>query len=124
MTNKVTRRRFIQLTGLSGLAPFSRVLGANSDARLAIVGVGSRVKAGGMGRHEISTFRDVPGVRIVALCDVDSANLSSEVENFQKRNEKVAAYADVRKLLESKDVDAIVVTTPDHWHGLVTVWAC
>jgi len=69
-------------------------------------------------------FRKIPGVRVVALCDVDSANLGPEVEQFQKRKEKVAAYADVRKLLESKDVDAIVVTTPNHWHALVTIWAC
>ena len=61
---------------------------------------------------------------MVALCDVDSANLGPEVEQFQKRKEPVAAYSDVRKLLENKDIDAIVVTTPNHWHALITIWAC
>lgn len=105
-------------------SPWLRAAGANSDVRLAVVGVGSRVKIGGQGRNEIRSFRQIPGVRIVALCDVDDANLRPEVESFQKRNEKVAAYTDVRQLLERKDVDAVVVTTPNHWHALVTIWAC
>ena len=123
--NSISRRSWLK-TAAAGIcaAPFSRILGANDDIRLGIVGVGSRVKAGGMGRHEINNFRNVPGVRIVALCDVDSANLAPEVEKFKQRNEKVAVYADVRKLLENKEVDAVVVTTPDHWHALATVWAC
>ena len=131
--NRASRRSFLKrsaaasaaLVGANFAAPFwLRAAGANDDVRLAVVGVGSRVKIGGQGRNEIRSFRQVPGVRIVALCDVDSANLGPEVESFQKRNEKVAAYADVRRLLESKDVDAVVVTTPNHWHALVTIWAC
>ena len=105
-------------------SPWLRAAGANEDIRLAVVGVGSRVKIGGQGRNEIRSFLQVPGVRIVALCDVDQANLGPEVESFQKRNEQVAAYTDVRKLLDSKDIDAVVVTTPNHWHALVTIWAC
>jgi hypothetical protein len=105
-------------------SPWLRAAGANDDVRLAVVGVGSRVKIGGMGRNEIRDFGQIPGVRIVALCDVDEANLGPEVESFAKRNEKVAAYSDVQKLLESKDVDAVVVATPNHWHALVTIWAC
>ena len=128
-----SRRSFLERSAAASAAfvganlcssPWLRAAGANDDVRLAVVGVGSRVKIGGMGRNEIRNFRQVPGVRIVALCDVDDANLRPEMENFQKRNEKVAAYADVRKLLESKDVDAVVVTTPNHWHALVTIWAC
>lgn len=110
-------------TGL-GHAPWLRAAGANDDVRVGVVGIGSRVKAGGMGRGEVEHFRKIPGVRVVALCDVDSANLGPVVEKCAKRDEKVAAYADVRRLLESKDVDAIVVTTPNHWHALVTIWGC
>ncbi len=105
-------------------SPWLRAAGANDDVRVAVVGVGSRVKAGGMGRNEVRAFRKVPGVRVVALCDVDRANLGPEVEASEKRHERVAAYADVRKLLESKEIDAVVVTTPNHWHALVTIWAC
>ena len=131
--NAMNRRSFLKRSAIGSAAsvgaslsvgPWLRAQGANSDIRLGIVGVGSRVKIGGMGKNEIRSFRKVPGVRIVALCDVDSANLGPEVENFEKRKEKVAAYEDVRKLLESKDVDAVVVTTPNHWHALVTIWAC
>jgi len=131
--NPTSRRSFLKRSAAASAAfvganlcpsPWLRAAGANDDVRLAVVGVGSRVKIGGMGRNEVRNFRQIPGVRIVALCDVDDANLRPEVENFQKRNEKVAAYTDVRKLLESKDVDAVVVTTPNHWHALVTIWAC
>ena len=131
--NRVSRRSFLKRSAAASAAfagaslsasPWLRAAGANDDVRLAVVGVGSRVKIGGQGRNEIRSFRKIPGVRIVALCDVDDANLGPEVESFQKRNEPVAAYTDVRKLLESKDVDAVVVTTPNHWHALVTIWAC
>jgi predicted dehydrogenase len=105
-------------------APFARVRGANDDIRLAVVGVGSTVKIGGKGKQDIRDFRKVPGVRVVALCDVDHANLDPEVEQFTKRNEKVDAYTDVRKLLEDKNIDAVSVTTPNHWHALVAIWAC
>ncbi|NLY02117.1 MAG: Gfo/Idh/MocA family oxidoreductase [Rhodopirellula sp.] len=130
--NRSSRRSFFKrsaaasaaFTASLGISPWLRAAGANEDIRFAVVGVGSRVKIGGMGRNEIRSFRQIPGVRIVALCDVDDANLGPEIESFQKRNETVAAYHDVRKLLDSKEVDAVVVTTPNHWHALVTIWAC
>jgi predicted dehydrogenase len=131
--NRASRRSFLTRSAAASAAfagaglrvsPWLRAAGANDDVRVAVVGVGSRVKIGGMGRNEIRSFRKIPGVRVVALCDVDDANLGPEVESFQKRNEQVAAHRDVRKLLESKDVDAVVVTTPNHWHALVTIWAC
>jgi hypothetical protein len=128
-----TRRQFLgQSTSASlavlgssvSLAPFARVLGANDDVRLAVVGIGSTVKIGGKGKQDIRDFRKVPGVRIVALCDVERAHLDPEVEQFKKRNEPVEAYTDVRKLLENKNIDAISITTPNHWHSLIALWAC
>ena len=127
----MTRRQFVKGTASAALlgtgisaAPFAQVLGANDDIRLAVVGIGSTVKIGGKGKSDIKDFRKVPGVRIVALCDVDRANLDPELEQFKRRNEKVAAYTDVRRLLESKEVDAISITTPNHWHSLIAIWAC
>ncbi len=119
---QANRRSFLKASAFA--APFARALGANDDVRLAIVGVGSSVKIGGKGKQEIRAFQKVPGVRIVALCDVDRAHLDPEVQKFKDRNEPIAAYTDVRRLLESKEIDAVVVTTPNHWHALVTVWAC
>jgi predicted dehydrogenase len=132
---RFSRRTFLKGSAAAGaaaafagagvsFAPGSRALGANEYIRLAVVGIGSTVKIGGKGKQDIRDFRKIPGVRIVALCDVDRAILDAEVEQFAKRGEKVEAYADVRKLLENKNIDAVTITTPNHWHALVAVWAC
>jgi predicted dehydrogenase len=76
------------------------------------------------GIEHIEIFPKVPGVRIVALCDVDTKFLDIESKKFKDRNEKVARYVDYRKLLEDKNIDAVVIVTPDHWHALMTIWAC
>ncbi|MHC4763034.1 MAG: Gfo/Idh/MocA family protein, partial [Planctomycetota bacterium] len=126
--SKLSRRDFIRnsliTTAGAGIAAsvqtraWSQVLGANDDIRLAVVGFRDK------GKSHISGFREIPGVRVVALCDVDKEVLGREVKKFEERNEKVDAYTDVRKLLEDKDIDAIVTATPNHWHSLITVWAC
>ena len=64
-------------------------------------------------------------VDVVALCDVDSSHLADaqkKVEGVTKK--KCAEYGDYRKLLDDKNIDAVVVTTPDHWHALTTIDAC
>lgn len=122
MTNLTNRRGF--LAAAAGAAPFSRILGANDTIRLGVVGVGSTVKIGGKGKGDARDFAKIPGVKVAAFCDVDRANLDPEVQKWRDRGEKVEAYTDVRKLLENKDIDIISVTTPNHWHALVTVWAC
>ena len=119
--NDTTRRDFMKSSALVGIAPFSKVLGANNDVRVAVVGMGS---SRGVGKSEIRNFGRIPGVRVVALCDPEQVHLDREVKIFKDRNEKIDSYIDVRKLLDSKDIDAVVVTTPNHWHALVTIWAC
>ena len=126
---KFTRRRFIQLslTAGSGLMavpasayakPFSKIIGANDTINVAVVGFN------GKGGHHIELFHKLPGVRVTALCDVDSDILNREVDIFKARKEKVKTYTDYRKLLEDKDVDAVVIATPNHWHSLMGIWAC
>ncbi|HWB82719.1 MAG TPA: Gfo/Idh/MocA family oxidoreductase [Bryobacteraceae bacterium] len=115
----VSRRSFV-----ISLAAASRVLGANNDIRLGVIGVGSTVKGGGRGKADARSFRRIPGVRVMALCDPDHANLDPEVEQFAKDGYKVEAYTDLRKLLDNKDIDAVCVTTPNHWHALAAIWAC
>ncbi len=100
------------------------MLGANDDVRVAIVGLGSTVKIGGRGKADMREFRNVPGVRIAGLCDVDRAILEPEVEKCKALGENVESFTDVRRLLQSKNIDAVSVTTPNHWHALVTIWAC
>ena len=118
----LTRRTFLKGSLIGGaaaaLAPYSRVLGANNDIRVAVVGFRSQ------GSNHIKWFGDIPGVRIVALCDADRNLIDREVGKFKERNEKVDTYVDVRKLLEDKNIDAIITATPNHWHSLITIWAC
>ncbi|MHC4460223.1 MAG: Gfo/Idh/MocA family oxidoreductase [Planctomycetota bacterium] len=124
---KIKRRDFLKgslAVGVGVFTPFSRVLGANDDIHVAMVGVGSSVKVGGIGKQMIRSIRKIPGVRIVALCDPERAHLYPEVQKFKDRKEKCDAYVDIRKLLDNKDIDAIVVGTPNHWHVLAAVWAC
>ena len=119
----MTRRTFIKTGPVAagaalGLSPHARVLGANDDIRMAAVGFRSQ------GRSHIRWFRGLPGVRVVALCDADRDVLDRELNEFRGRNETVDGYTDVRKMLEDKNIDAITTATPDHWHALVTIWAC
>ncbi|MBN2139007.1 MAG: Gfo/Idh/MocA family oxidoreductase [Sedimentisphaerales bacterium] len=116
-----TRRSFIKgsmAAGLSLAIPYSRTRGANDDIRAAVVGIRSQ------GTNHINWFRNIPGVRVVAICDADSQFLDRERQKFNERNEKVDTYTDCRKLLEDKNIDAVITATPNHWHALVTVLAC
>jgi len=118
---RITRRNFLKSSLAAGATltiPFSRVRGANDDIRVAVVGIGSQ------GSNHINWFRQIPGVRVVAICDADKSFLEREEKKFTDCNEKVGTYIDYRKLLEDKSIDAIVTATPNHWHALVTVWAC
>jgi predicted dehydrogenase len=119
----ITRRQFVGSVaaglGMTLITPVSRVLGANDDIRVAVVGINGR------GGSHISGFSDLKGVRVVALCDVDQKVLGNKAQAFEKRySRKVETYVDIRKMLESKDIDAISIATPNHWHSLATIWAC
>ena len=118
---KITRRDFIKTsiaTGVATLLPFNRVPGANNDVHVAVVGLRQR------GSTLIKLFSEIPGVRVVALCDADSDILNREAKKFTENNIKVDAYTDLRRVMDNKDIDAVVTATPNHWHALVTIWAC
>lgn len=118
---QIKRRDFMKSSMVAGLAlamPFSRVRGANNDIRAAVVGFR------GHGRTHINAYLKIPGVRVVALCDADSAILARGVAESNARNQKVDAYRDVRELLENKSIDVVSTATPNHWHSLITIWAC
>jgi len=117
----ITRRHFMKGSVAAGITlamPFSRARGATDDIRVAVVGIRSQ------GSNHINSFRQIPGVRVVAICDADRQFLDREEKKFKDRNEKVDTYVDYRKLLEDKNIDAVITATPNHWHALVTVWAC
>jgi len=119
----MSRRAFVRNTTLAGVglamaAPAARVLGANEEIRVAVVGIHGR------GGGHINEYLKIPGVRVAALCDVDKKVLAARAEALAKKNNPVRTYVDVRDLLAAKDVDAVSVATPNHWHSLITVWAC
>ena len=118
--SSLTRRGFVRnLAAVAASAGVpSRIRGSNNDIRIAIVGLRKK------GKEHLDIFPKVPGVRIVALCDADTQFLDIEARKFEDRNEKVTKYVDYRKLLDDKEIDAVVVVAPDHWHALMTVWAC
>jgi predicted dehydrogenase len=120
---KVTRRDFMKSSivagaGLAMAAPFSRVRGANDEIRVAVVGINGR------GSSHISAFRDMSGVRVAALCDVDKKVLERRAKPFKDKNIPIDTYVDVRKLLEDKSIDAISIATTNSTHSMITVWGC
>jgi predicted dehydrogenase len=122
LTNAINRRTFLASTLAAGsglaLAPHARALGANDDIRVAVVGFR------GQGSLHLRLLRELAGVRVVAVCDVDQSVLDRELAKSAGKGEQLAVYSDVRKLLEDKNIDAITTATPDHWHALITIWAC
>ncbi len=135
---RVTRRDFVKTSMAAGLAFGAPRLGRaatagtenagpNGELRLAVIGMGSFEtpgNVGGRGHQLIGFLRETPGVKVVTLCDVDTALLQREAADMSKRGEKVATCRDLRQMLDDKSIDAVVIATPDHWHSLAAVWAC
>ena len=111
--NKLTRRDFVKSTAAVGAVmamPFSKVRGANDDLCVGVAGIRGR------GNGLANEFNDLEGVRIVALCDVDSNVLEQRVKQYKDSNQSVTGYDDYRRMLEDKSIDIIAIATPDHWH--------
>jgi len=115
--NQTDRRTFSKtLAGGAYMAlNASRVLGANDRIGVGIIG------CGGQGSGNWRNFLAQPDVTPVAVCDVFQPNRERAAASSK---EKVAQYKDFRQLLDNKDVDAVIVSTPDHWHALLTIMAC
>ena len=122
----ISRRELMKKSAAAGIAflsPFSRVRGANNDIRVAVIGLGGG-DSGGKGQQHVRIFSRLEGVRVAALCDVDSEHLGPEITRFKEQNQSVEGYIDARRILDNKFIDAIVIVTPNHWHSLLTVWGC
>jgi len=81
----------------------------------------------GMGWTDTLSALKIPGVNLVAVCDVDKNVMDRRMNDLAKMNydtSKVRRYDDYRQLLDQKDVDAVIVGTPDHWHALIMMHAC
>ena len=99
---------------MTAISP-SRVFGANERINVGIIGVGL------IGRIQTRAFAKQPDARIIGISETFKPRLDLGVE---LAGGKAKRYPDFRKMLENKDVDAVVVATPDHWHGLQTMLAC
>lgn len=120
---KLTRRRFLRSAAAvsAGVAltarSWSQVVGANGDIRVAVAGLNNR------GKGIAADFRAMPGVRVVALCDVDSAVLDREIATAKKAGDNPDRVIDFRDLLPRSDIDAIAIASPNHWHALQSIGA-
>ena len=94
--------------------------GANSKVVLALIG------AGGRGTQVILSLQQcAKNVEVKYVCDVDSQRGGNAIKELSKRQGyEPARAADMRRIFDDKDVDAVVITTPEHWHALATIWAC
>ena len=125
-----SRRKFLRNTGLitggiitssfanSSVKPFGKIIGANDKINFGVIG------CRGMGWSDMRSILSHDGTDCVALCDVDDKvleNRSNDVKKITGKKPKI--YKDYRQLLENKDVDAVVIGTPDHWHCLMLVHA-
>jgi predicted dehydrogenase len=122
MSRHVSRRRFLQTTAAASAAlaaPYyvpARAFGANERIITGAIGVKNR---GGQTQN-LKDFR----ANCVAVCDVDSNVAATAAKYVEDGGNKCEIYGDYRKLLDRKDIDAVVVSTPDHWHALMTIDAC
>jgi predicted dehydrogenase len=106
------RREFL---GAAGLAAAQRVIGANDRVTVGLIGCGGR------GRYVSGLMREAPGVDFAATADVYLPNAERTKE---WAGTAARSYQDFRRLLEQKDIDAVLVATPDHWHAAIAVLAC
>jgi predicted dehydrogenase len=117
----MNRRYF--LTGATAAAAAAvrwRALASPNDTvRVACIGYR------GQGRGHIRRFSAMRNVELAALCDVDENVTAQRLKELEARGiNRPAVFTDARKLLEDKSIDAVSIATPNHWHTLLTVWAC
>ena len=119
------RRRFLGTAALATTAGLAGRLNAapsqktsqSDSVRIGIIGLSTK------GADHLKNLLVTPGAQVVALCDVDPRTLASVVSGLPAELRRPFTTTDARRLLERNDVDAVVIATPNHWHGLLTIWA-
>jgi predicted dehydrogenase len=115
----MNRRHFIMSTAVVTAGAAVRGLASPNDTvRVGVVGCGGR------GSSHVSAWSSMPNVELAALCDVDESHIADKLKGLETKGaKKPATYVDVRKMLEDKNIDAISIASPNHWHTLQTIWA-
>src|SRR5574341_560784 len=134
MAGKIERRDFIKTSIAAGTIAAStetlgapeintqsnNILGANDQIRIGMIGCGDQ------SNWDATDFVRQPNVKIVALCDVYEGSIKQTLRNAALKldSEKTPYFKDFRRILDDKNIDAVIVATPDHWHALPTIMAC
>ncbi|RPH99281.1 MAG: twin-arginine translocation signal domain-containing protein, partial [Calditrichaeota bacterium] len=126
MLNSVSRRTFIK--GGAGVAAAAmaaplfipqKAFGANDAVVVAVLGVNGR------GKDHIEGFEKQPNVRLTTLCDPDAQLLAERAKSYGEKYQKTyKTVKDLRTLFDDKEIDAVSIAMPNHWHSLATIWAC
>jgi len=124
--SSLTRRRFVTSTGsivaaATALTAARQSLGRSAGEQIVLGFIG----VGGRGAQHVEKFAARKDVEIAYLCDADQNRMAAplaKVELARQRAPKVVD--DLRRVLDDRSVDAVVISTPDHWHALATIWAC
>ncbi len=128
-----SRRVFLQqslalASGTAIIHPVSSTLGIfksrispSDQIKIGAVGLN------GMGWSDLEAALKVPGVNVVAICDIDQSVLDRRMKDLQKKGidtGRIKTYGDYRHIIDRKDVDVVLIGTPDHWHALIMTEAC
>src|SRR4051794_21004338 len=128
---KTPRREFLRRGGAIAAAGYAfptilsgRALGgpdvapASERVRVGFIGTGLQ------GTANLKAILKQKDAEVVAVCDVDKKHLADAKKVASEGGRKIADFGDYRRLLDDKSIDAVVVTTPDHWHALATTYSC
>ena len=134
--SRQTRRSFLKQTVLAGVAVTAqtavnasftiagtkssgRVLGANDTIRVGVAGIHGR------GESHLSEFARMKGVQVIYLIDPDSSLFTGRIRRVKELGQNTpTCVQDIRKALEDKQLDAISIASPNHWHSLLAIWGC
>jgi predicted dehydrogenase len=110
-----TRRAFVGAAALTA-ASYNRILGANDRIGVGFIGFGL------IGKQHVADFKKFTDVDLVGMCDVYKPRVEEGLAYLGNPNAK--GYSDFRKMYENKDIQGVVISTPDHWHALLTIMGC
>jgi predicted dehydrogenase len=116
-----SRRTFLAGAGAAVVSqlPAARALGANDRIRIAVLGVHGR------GQDHIASLMKQRDVELVTLCDPDLLVARERAAGFEKTyGKKIRIEQDLRRVFDDKEIDAVTIATPNHWHALAAIWAC
>ncbi len=116
-----TRRTFLAGAGAAAIAhlPALKAFSANDKIRVAVLGVNGR------GKDHIARIMKLPDAEVALICDPDLDVARKRAAEFDSTyGKKVQIEQDLRRVFDNKEIDAVTIATPNHWHALATIWAC